>query len=123
KRSRPFLVTFSGEPEKVTARRVGALAVSRKAAESLFQTPHPLRTENFSFPPLVLRSKEHPRAPQIHTKKSKRTRRQQALSVNKHNTTATRPHNPPQNRRTPQKFPLALFFLLCYNAYSYDINP
>jgi hypothetical protein len=26
KRSRPFLVTFSGEAEKVTARRVGALA-------------------------------------------------------------------------------------------------
>jgi hypothetical protein len=26
KRSRPFLVTFSGEAEKVTARRVGVLA-------------------------------------------------------------------------------------------------
>jgi hypothetical protein len=29
KRSRPFLVTFSGEAEKVTARRVGAFAVNR----------------------------------------------------------------------------------------------
>jgi hypothetical protein len=29
KRSRPFLVTFSGEAEKVTARRVGALASHR----------------------------------------------------------------------------------------------
>jgi hypothetical protein len=38
KRSRPFLVTFSGEAEKVTARRVGALAVTRRTAESLFQT-------------------------------------------------------------------------------------
>jgi hypothetical protein len=38
KRSRPFLVTFSGEAEKVTARRVGAFAVNRRAAESLFQT-------------------------------------------------------------------------------------
>jgi hypothetical protein len=38
KRSRPFLVTFSGEPEKVTARRVGALAVNRRTAKSQFQT-------------------------------------------------------------------------------------
>jgi hypothetical protein len=41
KRSRLFLVTFSGEAEKVTARRVGAPVVNRKAAESQFQTPHP----------------------------------------------------------------------------------
>jgi hypothetical protein len=34
KRSRPFLVTFSGEAEKVTARRVGVLAVNRDQAES-----------------------------------------------------------------------------------------
>ncbi|MDR1821738.1 MAG: hypothetical protein LBQ91_04795 [Oscillospiraceae bacterium] len=40
KRSRPFLVTFSGEAEKVTARRVGAFAVNRRAATSQFQTPH-----------------------------------------------------------------------------------
>ncbi|MDR1821020.1 MAG: hypothetical protein LBQ91_01140 [Oscillospiraceae bacterium] len=59
KRSRPFLVTFSGEAEKVTARRVGASAVNRKTAQSLFQTPHPRRTENFSFPSPVLRLKEH----------------------------------------------------------------
>jgi hypothetical protein len=38
KRSRPFLVTFSGEAEKVTARRAGATAVKRRTAESLFQT-------------------------------------------------------------------------------------
>jgi hypothetical protein len=41
KRSRPFLVTFSGEPEKVTARREGAFAVSRRTAKYQFQTPHP----------------------------------------------------------------------------------
>jgi hypothetical protein len=40
KRSRPFLVTFSGEAEKVTARRVGALASPRREAKSQFQTPH-----------------------------------------------------------------------------------
>jgi hypothetical protein len=39
KRSRPFLVTFSGGAEKVTARRAGAPAVNRRAAESQFQTP------------------------------------------------------------------------------------
>ncbi|MDR1821606.1 MAG: hypothetical protein LBQ91_04115, partial [Oscillospiraceae bacterium] len=38
KRSRPFLVTFSSEAEKVTARRVGAFASQRRAAKSQFQT-------------------------------------------------------------------------------------
>jgi hypothetical protein len=75
KRSRPFLVTFSGEAEKVTARRVGVLAVNRKAAKSQFQTPHPHQTENFSFPPIDFCSKEpqqrvKPNPPEKKRKKS-----------------------------------------------------
>ncbi|MDR1821098.1 MAG: hypothetical protein LBQ91_01540, partial [Oscillospiraceae bacterium] len=50
KRSRPFLVTFSGEAEKVTARRVGALAVSRNKAESKFQTLHPAPNRELFVP-------------------------------------------------------------------------
>ncbi|MDR1820860.1 MAG: hypothetical protein LBQ91_00335, partial [Oscillospiraceae bacterium] len=57
KRSRPFLVTFSGEAEKVTARRVGASAVNRRAAESQFQTPHPAPYRELFVPAYSFASK------------------------------------------------------------------
>ncbi|MDR1821089.1 MAG: hypothetical protein LBQ91_01495, partial [Oscillospiraceae bacterium] len=57
KRSRPFLVTFSGEAEKVTARRVGALASPRRAAESLFQTPQSASNRELFVPATSFPSK------------------------------------------------------------------
>ncbi|MDR1821926.1 MAG: hypothetical protein LBQ91_05770, partial [Oscillospiraceae bacterium] len=60
KRSRPFLVTFSGEPEKVTARRVGALAVNRRTAKSQFQTPQPAPNRELFAPASSFASKRTP---------------------------------------------------------------
>jgi hypothetical protein len=63
KRSRPFLVTFSGEAEKVTARRVGALASPRKTAESQFQTPHLAPNRELFVPAISFPSKRTPTTP------------------------------------------------------------
>ncbi|MDR1821992.1 MAG: hypothetical protein LBQ91_06100, partial [Oscillospiraceae bacterium] len=64
KRSRPFLVTFSGEAEKVTARRVGVPAVNRRTAESLFQTPYPAPNRELFVPALRCALKRTPPPPQ-----------------------------------------------------------
>jgi hypothetical protein len=58
------LVTFSGEAEKVTARRVGALAVIRKTAESLFQTPQPVPHRELFVPAYKFPLQRTPTPPQ-----------------------------------------------------------
>jgi hypothetical protein len=64
KRSRPFLVTFSGEAEKVTARRAGALASHTRVAESLFQTPHFAPNREHFVPASSFALKRTPAPPQ-----------------------------------------------------------
>jgi hypothetical protein len=68
KRSRPFLVAFSGEAEKVTARRVGAFASHTRAAESLFQTPQHAPNREHFVPAASFASQRTPTPPQVKTK-------------------------------------------------------
>jgi hypothetical protein len=67
KRSRPFLVAFSGEAEKVTARRVGVPAVNRRTAKSQFQTPHPAPHRELFVPAVRFPLQRTPTPPQAQT--------------------------------------------------------
>jgi hypothetical protein len=65
------LVTFSGEAEKVTARRAGALAVSRKTAESQFQTPHSAPNRELFVPACSFPLQRTLAPPQTQSKRTK----------------------------------------------------